>query len=911
MKTKFSLLIVFLFAVTTMRSQVYRFIPDPAFRTYLSTIGCTFSSGGDSLDISTPAVRLATGMYCSHAGISSISGVEYFTSLQHLYCDNNSIDSISMLPSGLDTFMCNDNRLTSLPVLPSTLVCLNTSNNSIGSLPSIPSSLLYLSAINCGLTSLPALPSSLVVLDFSYNSVAVDPSPFPASLNVLYMINNPTGNIASLPATLSIWNAATCAMDTIPTIPSTLNELNIQGNNLVNLPDLTASNITSLTIGGNPIHNFGGRLPANLIFLQCDYMPIDSLPILPANLYQLNCDGDNLSFLPALPPSLVSIQCNHNNLSSLPTLNPGTLAVFCEANNLLSLPDFPAGMYLIDCSYNPSLSCLPYCPSSMQTIMFAGTAISCLPNIVITAAYTPITSGFPICTPGGSCPSFVSVGGTLYQDNNSNCIMDAGEQHISNVTVTMNIVGGSTSVSTTNADGFFTSDTLSTGLFVTHIDTLDMPYMVTCPASGYDTVNIGLLVSADMNRNFGLSCKSGYDLATTGLITNDLCRPASTVNFQMNAGDMAQRFGGSCSAIAGSIVLDYSGPATYLGDSLGSIAPDSVLPNHLVWNVADFSAHDYWHSLKPIFHVDSTALAGDLLCFTTTVSPDAADRIPSNNIFSQCITVVTSYDPNVKEVSPAGSVTASQGWLYYTIHFQNTGSSYAENIYVWDTIDPNLNLSTIQVVNASAKQTMQVFSAGRAVKFNFLNIHLLDSTTNERASHGYVQYRIKLNNALAEGVNIHNKASILFDLNAPVLTNTTSSKICNAPSHVEQHFNLSEGAVAHVGTHTYSKAGTYTDILTNARGCDSIVISVVKISSGIQAIYSNAFTIYPNPANDMVSIHAANASNEMLLVYDVFGNKVIEQSMNGNSMQLNTSSLASGAYIVQIANYHQRLIIQH
>jgi hypothetical protein len=50
---------------------------------------------------------------------------------------------------------------------------------------------------------------------------------------------------------------------------------------------------------------------------------------------------------------------------------------------------------------------------------------------------------------------------------------------------------------------------------------------------------------------------------------------------------------------------------------------------------------------------------------------------------------------------------------------------------------------------------------------------LPDSHINEPASHGWLMYRIKLKDNLALGTQITNTASIYFDYNAPVVTNTT------------------------------------------------------------------------------------------------------------------------------------------
>jgi hypothetical protein len=63
--------------------------------------------------------------------------------------------------------------------------------------------------------------------------------------------------------------------------------------------------------------------------------------------------------------------------------------------------------------------------------------------------------------------------------------------------------------------------------------------------------------------------------------------------------------------------------------------------------------------------------------------------------------------------------------------------------------------------------------------FTFENILLPDSNVNEPASNGHVSYYIEHNGILPFGATISNTASIYFDFNAPVITNTVSNKIDN------------------------------------------------------------------------------------------------------------------------------------
>lgn len=135
-----------------------------------------------------------------------------------------------------------------------------------------------------------------------------------------------------------------------------------------------------------------------------------------------------------------------------------------------------------------------------------------------------------------------------------------------------------------------------------------------------------------------------------------------------------------------------------------------------------------------------------------------------------------AYDPNDKQVFPSG-VTDDNLTLFdetefeYLIRFQNTGNYPAQDITVTDTLDPNLDLSTFEFINASHEMS-QIKSKGNALEFVFKNIFLPDSVNNEPESHGFIQFKIKRHDNLPEGTRIENTAHIYFDFNPAIVTNT-------------------------------------------------------------------------------------------------------------------------------------------
>lgn len=175
-------------------------------------------------------------------------------------------------------------------------------------------------------------------------------------------------------------------------------------------------------------------------------------------------------------------------------------------------------------------------------------------------------------------------------------------------------------------------------------------------------------------------------------------------------------------------------------------------------------------------------------CWLTSLAPARVrseifpqdDESPVVDI--DCQQVRGSYDPNDKSVSPKGissSGNVAPGTpLTYTIRFQNTGSDTAYAVRIEDTLSADLDLSTLELGASSHPYEFSVSGKGRpAFRFQFDNIKLVDSITNEAESHGFVSFSIRPKAGLAIGTRIENTASIYFDFNDPVVTNTTVNTI--------------------------------------------------------------------------------------------------------------------------------------
>ncbi len=201
--------------------------------------------------------------------------------------------------------------------------------------------------------------------------------------------------------------------------------------------------------------------------------------------------------------------------------------------------------------------------------------------------------------------------------------------------------------------------------------------------------------------------------------------------------------------------------------------------------------------------------------------------IPGFDYVAWVASVLGSRDPNDK-VGPAGfglrSFVAMTQPIPYTINFENVSmaSAPAHTIRVTDQLDPNLDMRTFRLgeivfgdhtitvpANRSYYQTridlgtehsgiMADISAGLDVANNrvFWTLNAIDPKTGESPENpllgllppndenhigeGHVTYTIKPKNALATGTGVSNKATIIFDNNEPIDTNTVTNTIDGA-----------------------------------------------------------------------------------------------------------------------------------
>ena len=229
-----------------------------------------------------------------------------------------------------------------------------------------------------------------------------------------------------------------------------------------------------------------------------------------------------------------------------------------------------------------------------------------------------------------------------------------------------------------------------------------------------------------------------------------------------------------------------------------------------------------------------------------------------------------AYDPNDKQVSPAGigdeHLVPPNRQLDYLIRFQNTGTDTAFTVVIVDTLSVHLDAGSIIPGTSSHPYTFE-YAEDRVVRFTFNNIMLPDSNVNQTASNGFVKFKINQQEDNPDGTRIENSAAIYFDFNEPVITNTTFLT---------------------VGEKIFEVVNAAQEVHLEGVG--------VKV--------------YPIPATEQVTfeLYGLQLSGGRLLLYDQLGRLVAKQQIGQSKFEYDCSDLIPGIYWYQVSTADQLIV---
>jgi uncharacterized repeat protein (TIGR01451 family) len=219
-----------------------------------------------------------------------------------------------------------------------------------------------------------------------------------------------------------------------------------------------------------------------------------------------------------------------------------------------------------------------------------------------------------------------------------------------------------------------------------------------------------------------------------------------------------------------------------------------------------------------------------------------------------------AYDPNDKQVNEEGlplSYDPNNYPLRYTIRFQNTGNDTAFQVIIRDTLSADLDWATFEPLSASHDYRIYFEADAGIINFRFAPISLPDSTINLQESQGYVQFSILPRPGLTANTLIDNQASIYFDFNPPIVTNTIST-VVRQPTRTTTVDNL-----------------------------------------------DRSLLVYPNPSTGKAYIQwldGTSTQGTQLVIYDIWQRQILQQSISPGAtrIDLENTDLPAGCYTIMV-----------
>jgi len=349
--------------------------------------------------------------------------------------------------------------------------------------------------------------------------------------------------------------------------------------------------------------------------------------------------------------------------------------------------------------------------------------------------------------------------------------------------------------------------------------------------------------------------------------------------------------------------------------------PDSVVSGHYYWNLPPVPAQG--QQIVDVI-VQVGPVHSSVQFFAQLTVPGFTD-IHTHDLNG---TVTCAYDPNDKQVLPAGygefhAVDIATPWLDYTVRFQNTGTDTAFTVVIEDVLDADLDPSSMQVLGTSHTITDIHLDDGNTLTFRFDGIMLPDSNVDPLGSNGFVRFRIQPNAGAPSGTEIHNTAGILFDQNPAIITNTTLTTLIDcdlftatitvgdasllASEGVSYQWFLDgdsiPGATEQTIIPAWEEPGVYTVAVTSVYGSVAVSDPYAVIPDGVAEREGTRFLLMPNPGIDLIRLISEQPllADDQVLVLDLHGRLLHTTRGSGShELVLERAGLAAGTYLVEL-----------
>jgi hypothetical protein len=625
---------------------------------------------------------------------------------------------------------------------------------------------------------------------------------------------------------------------------------NTDGNyNHINALNVTAlSNLVALWCSDNQMVSLNVSGLSSLVFIECSNNQLSSLNVAGLNLTKLYCTNNSITSLNLTGMlNLENLFCSYNQLTSLDlSTNIMLYALACD-NNQLSHINIKNGINHHygqiagwEWSNNPNLNYI--CADEFEI----NDLISNFLYLGLTGQNIQVNS-YCSFTPGGTY--YTIQGSNKLDSNNNGCDMADVVFPYLKFQVTD---GTTTSYAIANTTGNY-SMSVPAGTHTISPIIENPTYFTVSPPNA--TVSFPATASPFV-QNFCVLPNGTHNDLEIVLHANQ-ARPGFDCTYFItykNKGNVVQT--GTINLAFDDAVLDvnWANPTT-----------TNQTLNNLSWaftNLQPFETRSIVLSINANSPMETPALnGGDILSFTATVAGDT-DENPENNTTVLNQTLVNSYDPNHKTCLEGNTINPTMigKELHYKIEFENNGTANAQNIVVKDMIDiAKYDINSLIALQGSHPFITKIAPDGK-VEFIFENINLpFDNANND----GFVVFKIKTKPTLSLGESVSNTASIYFDYNFPIVTNTETSTFQTLG--IEHFFNE-------------------TKIL-----------------------------LYPNPSNGIFNIDLTQETEtyNTVSIFNILGEKVVVSTLIAKENNtINLSHLPNGCYFAKLENQTQTVTLK-
>ena len=479
-------------------------------------------------------------------------------------------------------------------------------------------------------------------------------------------------------------------------------------------------------------------------------------------------------------------------------------------------------------------------------------------NVCVAAEFSGAGSmgGIPIDIPFNQVGFLINVldgfnliQGEVFSDLNGNGVRDPGEQLKDEVI--LRVMPDSNYFRSNSTTGYqaFTQ----TGTKTLEIPQLPLYHTL---STALPTVTFTGIGEVDSMNNVGLAPIPNIVDAGISMVDITPFRPG------FSAHTLLTFFNQGTDTVNGTIQFSHD---TTLSFDSATVVPDLISGDTLFWNYTNLLPGEsrqieLFQTLAPWTPILTE------LCLHGAISTIIPDTNLANNMDTLQPVVTGAYDPNDKQVFPDSaldiSFIGSGQPLKYTIRFQNTGNDTAFTVIVKDTLNPMLDQGTFSMIGASHPYELLMGSSGE-LEWRFDQILLPDSNVNESASHGALSFNIEPWTTLAPGDTITNRASIYFDYNAPILTNTVVSyiaflvenepsttlsnselKLYPNPSHTLSYLEYvaPERGTAEISITDATGKETFHKLVQLTPGINRIPIPLAEVNLGVSILHFNSPT---------------------------------------------------------------------